>query len=141
MENERPIPDLFIKPLEAHHEPGGSILPVVHFSDHILRRFGAAQVLRLSPDFKVEMRMREVADEAWALLEGSATFVWHDLRPESPSLDAWLRLRLDRPTLALVPFGVAFAPVPESDPCWLLRLMTHEESSPGDRTMPLEDLA
>ena len=140
MENNLSIHDLVIRPLEPRPDPGGGlILPVLRFSDHLLRRFGGAEVLRLRLDHKVQLRVREAADEIWALLDGKAEFIWHDLRPDSPSRDHWQRISLEEPTLALVPFGVAFAVRPQSDPCWLLRLMTHEPGDhPGDRTLPHE---
>jgi hypothetical protein len=105
--------------------PGAGRLGILAFEDHLLRRFGSAEVVRLTPgdDFRV---LRAKADEVWALLEGVAEFDLEDRRPSSPTLAVRQAIRLETPTRILLPFGVRLhvRPTPEA---FLLRLMSHSE--------------
>ena len=101
-----PIHDLYIKNIPPIEETGAIRWPTLRDSDHILRRFGFAEVVRAHGPSK--LHIREVADEVWTLYEGRVEFHWHDLRQNSPTYDNQYHLICDRPTLVLVPFGVAF---------------------------------
>ncbi len=120
------IHDLFIRPLHAEQEPEGSRLEVLRYSDHLLRRFGLAEVVFLKSAQVRPARLRIKADEVWALLEGKVDFSWHDQRSSSPTRGAKYRLSCDEPTLVLAPFGVAFQVRAVDGPAQLLRLATHE---------------
>lgn len=121
-----PIHDLFIRPLQAEHDPEGWRLEVLRYSDHLLRRFGLAEVVFLKSAQVRPARLRIMADEVWALIEGSVEFSWHDQRSSSPTRGANYQLRCDEPTLVLAPFGVEFEVRAVDGPAQLLRLATHE---------------
>jgi hypothetical protein len=140
MPEEHPIHDLYIRPIEVIEDQGVKRWPAVSDTDHLLRRFGHAEVIRLTDKSKPRMRVREVADEVWALVDGSAEFIWHDLRPGSPSNDRQYSITCDEPTLVLVPFGVAFGYRPVLTPVTLLRITTHaDEHAEGDKDYSLPD--
>lgn len=121
-----PIHDLFIRSLHVERDSNGAKLEVLRYSDHLLRRFGFAEVVFLESDQVRPSEIRNVADEVWALVQGSAQFRWLDLRSSSPTRDAAYQLDCDQPTLVLVPFGVEFAVQAVGGPAQLLRLSTHE---------------
>lgn len=122
-----PIHDLYIKTIQPIEEPGVIRWPTLRDSDHILRRFGFAEVVRALPESPLKLTVREVADEVWALCEGKVEFHWHDLRQNSPTHNIQYRLLCDRPTLVLVPFCVAFGFRVLDGPATLLRLASHDE--------------
>lgn len=121
-----PIHDLFIRSLHIERDSNGATLNVLRYSDHLLRRFGFAEVVFLESDQVRPAELRDVADEVWALVEGSAQFRWLDRRSSSPTRDATYQLDCDQPTLVLVPFGVEFTVEAVGRPAQLLRLSTHE---------------
>lgn len=121
-----PIHDLFIRTLHTEHDHEGSRLEVLRYSDHLLRRFGLAEVLFLETGQVRSARLRKVADEVWALVEGSVVFSWQDQRSSSPTHRANFQMRCNRPTLVLAPFGVEFEVRAVDGPAQLLRLATHE---------------
>lgn len=121
-----PIHDLFIRSLHIEQDSNGATLEVLRYSDHLLRRFGFAEIVFLESDQVRPVGLRIVADEAWALVEGSVQFRWRDLRPSSPTREATYQLDCDQPTLVLVPFGVEFEVRAVGGPTQLLRLSTHE---------------
>lgn len=134
-----PIPDLLIRPLAFSSRDGITRWPALRDTDPLLRRFGLAEVLRISPQGRPSLRCRAAADEVWALLEGAAEFLWHDLRPESPSHGHLHRLLATSPTVVLAPFGVAFGLRAVDGPALLLRLATHSDVDPeasADREYP-----
>ncbi len=134
-----PIHDLYIKTILPIEESGVIRWPTLLDSDHILRRFGFAEVVRARPESPSKLNVREVADEVWALIEGRVEFHWHDLRQNSPTYDNQHRLIYARPTLMLVPFGVAFGYRVLDGPATLLRLATHGEGvHEGDYQIPGE---
>ncbi len=128
-DSQFPIHDLYAKPLNERATPGDRRIPILSYSDHLLRRFGLAEVVMLTPGAKSQQRVRQVADEVWALVSGQVEFRWEDLREGSPSRGAQCSLRCDRPTLVLVPFGVAFSVHAHDGPAQLIRLATHEDQS------------
>ncbi|NIS83254.1 MAG: hypothetical protein GTO14_24325 [Anaerolineales bacterium] len=135
-----PIHDLFIRPIEVIEEPGVTRWPALADTDHLLRRFGHAEIVRLQEETKTRLRVREVADEIWALVDGSVEFIWHDLRTNSPSYDRQYRYQCDQPTLVLVPFGVAFGHRLIQPPVTLLRITTHANGeTTGDREFDFTD--
>ncbi len=81
----------------------------------------------MAPAKEGVLRIRETADEVWALLEGRAEFIWHDRREGSPSYDLWHRLTSEEPTVVLVPFGVAFGVRAIGEEALFARLTTHEQ--------------
>lgn len=127
MPERLPIHDLFIRPLQLETTTEGSALTVLRYSDHLLRRFGLAEVLLLEADQERSTSTRQVADEVWALVRGAAEFEWQDLREDSPTCDQYYRIRCDRPTLVLAPFGVAFGIRSVDGPAEFIRLATHED--------------
>ncbi len=121
-----PIHDLFVRPLQIERDANGATLDILHYGDHLLRRFGFAEVVFLEGDQIRKAEPRKVADEVWALVVGEAQFNWLDLRLSSPSRDSSYQLDCDQPTLVLVPFGVEFSVQAVGGPAQLLRLSTHE---------------
>ena len=121
-----PIHDLLIRSLHVEQDSNGASLEVLRYSDHLLRRFGFAEVVFLESEQSRPVLLRKVADEAWALVEGGVQFRWLDLRSSSPTRDATYQLDCDQPTLVLVPFGVEFTVQAVGGPAQLLRLSTHE---------------
>ena len=121
-----PIHDLFVRTLHVEQGSNGAKLEVLRYSDHLLRRFGFAEVVFLKSDQVRPAVSRKIADEVWALIEGSVQFTWRDLRPSSPTHQETYMLECNEPTLVLVPFGVAFEVRAVDGPSQLLRLSTHE---------------
>jgi hypothetical protein len=134
-----PIHDLYIKTILPIEEPGVVRWPTLRDADHILRRFGFAEFVQARPGLTSKFTVREVADEVWVLYEGQVEFHWHDLRQNSPTHNSRYRLICTRPTLILVPFGVAFGYQVLDGPATLLRLATHVEGvHEGDYQIPWE---
>lgn len=134
-----PIHDLIIRPLPSAKVAQGTAIVVLAEDDHLLRRFGHLEILHLERSTPQELAIREVADEAWALLEGRVDFLWQDLRTVSPSHGVRFRQRASEPTLVLVPFGVAFGVQVLSAEAKLVRISTHKPGQhAGDHTLPLE---
>jgi len=121
-----PIHDLFVRTLHIEQDSNGAKLEVLRYSDHLLRRFGFTEVIFLKRDQARPAALRQIADEVWALVEGSVQFSWRDLRSSSPTHEATYRLDCDEPTLVLVPFGVEFVVRALDGPSQLLRLSSHE---------------
>ena len=120
--DESVIHDVLLTPLST--APAGR-QAILAFEDHLLRRFGSAEVVRLGPGepFRV---LREKADEIWALLDGAAEFLLEDTRPTSPTLGVKQAVRMDSPARLLVPFGVQLEVRPDPKAS-LLRIMSHSE--------------
>jgi dTDP-4-dehydrorhamnose 3,5-epimerase-like enzyme len=134
------IHDLLIRPIESVDRHGFTRWMALRDADHLLRRFGVAEVVHAEPGSRTELVQRSVADEVWALIEGAADFFWRDLRAGSPTQNGVVRLHLSEATLMLVPFGVAFGFQTADQNAWLLRLATHTDGEhPGDRTLAWED--
>jgi hypothetical protein len=139
MKSNFPIHDLFIRKLSAIEQHGEIHIPILAFDDHLLRRFGFAESVRLEPEHQSDMKVREVADEIWASLGGEALFRWRDLREESPSYEQCYERMIQEPTLALIPFGVAFGVQTFNKPVHIIRFSTHLEGlHDGDRNLPWE---
>jgi hypothetical protein len=121
--DESVIHDVLLTPLSS--APAGR-QAILAFEDHLLRRFGSAEVVRLGPGqaFRV---MREKADEVWALLEGAAEFQLEDQRSTSPTLAVSQAVRMETPTRLLLPFGVRLLVRPDPRALFL-RIMTHSEA-------------
>jgi len=136
-----PIHDLFIRRIPAERDGSEQRWIALQDGDHLLRRFGLAEVVRVEADLQPAMRLREAADEVWALIEGKVEFRWHDHRSDSPTSGVEHRIVCDTSTLVLSPFGVAFGFRPLGGPALLLRLATHAEGShDGDRRLSWEKL-
>jgi dTDP-4-dehydrorhamnose 3,5-epimerase-like enzyme len=142
LSQELPIHDLFIRSIPITENRCERRWLALQESDHLLRRFALAEVVRADPDRQEGMRLRSVADEVWALIEGRVEFRWHDLRPGSPTQGSQHRLVCSDPTLVLAPFGVAFGFLPLDGPALLLRLATHVDGlHEGDRDLEWESPA
>ena len=121
-----PIHDLFVRTLHVEQGSNGAKLEVLRYSDHLLRRFGFAEVVFLRSDQVRPAVSRKIADEVWALIEGSVQFTWRDLRLSSPTHQETYELDCNKPTLVLVPFGVEFEVRAAEGLSQLLRFSTHE---------------
>ena len=97
------------------------------YSDHLLRRFGQADVVHLERGGRLERKEDDTADEVWALIDGEATFEWEDRRSSSPTSGGKASLAAQEPITVLVPFGVAFRVTAVGGPAILLRLSTHAD--------------
>ena len=134
-----PIHDLFIRRIPTIEEPNATRLIALRDTDHLLRRFGQAEVVHALPEPHMRLRSREIADEVWALIEGMVEFAWHDLRQYSPTYDRWHHLTCDKPTLVLVPFGVVFGYRALGGSASLLRLTTHPDGEhDGNQELNME---
>ena len=134
-----PIHDLYIRRIPTIEGPNATRLIALRDTDHLLRRFGQAEVVQAQPGPKTQLRSREIADEVWALIEGKVEFVWHDLRQDSPTYDRWHHLICDKPTLVLVPFGVSFGYQALGGSASMLRLTTHPDGvHDGDQELIME---
>jgi dTDP-4-dehydrorhamnose 3,5-epimerase-like enzyme len=134
------IHDLYARPLKPQTDERGERWGLLRFEDHLLRRFGLAELVRTTPDAPAALRARSVADEVWILIDGKVEFSWHDLRPGSPTEGRKDRLACTEPTLVLAPFGVAFGYRALEGRASLFRLATHGESGAEDiRLLPWED--
>lgn len=141
MPTDIPIIDLYLKRLVPQQDSGLTAWVPLRDDDHLLRRFGQVEVLRMDPDAGPLCRLRSVADETWALLVGSAEFRWRDSRAASPSNGKTFHLLLDEPTLALVPFGVGFGVRAIEEGTLLVRISSHEDGThEGDQILAWEDL-
>jgi hypothetical protein len=125
MPYETKIPDLLIKPLPDQEFEGGKLFPLLRFDDHLLRRFGAMVKIDLKAGSRLQPVLRESADEIWIVLSGAMQGYWMDRRDNSPTAGTRETHRLTSQTLALLPFGVAFACRTDTEDCELLRVMTH----------------
>ena len=97
------------------------------YSDHLLRRFGQADVVHLERGGRLERKEDDTADEVWALIDGEATFEWEDRRSSSPTSGRKASLAAQEPITVLVPFGVAFRVTAGGGAAILLRLSTHAD--------------
>ncbi len=120
------IPDVHL--LVLKFESGRLI--ALRDDDHLLRRFGQAEVRRFSAGEQTHFTLRAVADEIWAPAEGAAEFILVDRRGQSPSKDKVVQIRLtaNKPQSLLIPFGVAYSIRAESE-ALLLRLATHVDGA------------
>jgi hypothetical protein len=121
------IHDGLITPLAPSSRSWGEAMPILAFQDHLLRRFGRIELIRLRDEGEFEGR-RTVADEVWALVEGAADVLLADERQDSPTRGARQSHRLEAPTRLLLPFGVHLRIVARSGAALLLRIMTHSEA-------------
>lgn len=98
--------------------------------DHLLRRFGQAEVRQVTQQDGENFTIRAVADEIWALLDGSANVILIDKRAKSPTEDHALKLRFDEEELkgVLIPAGVAYA-VFSDKAARLMRICTHADGT------------
>jgi hypothetical protein len=121
------IHDAFTKQIEPQRSGSEQRWTLLRYDDHILRRFGLAELIRSERSDFGEIRVREVADEVWVNLEGPAEFHLRDLRESSPTHGTDQIIRCDHPTLCLVPFGVGFAFRVIGEGCLFARLATHAD--------------
>ena len=126
------IHDLYARPVSSISTERGKSWPLLRFEDHLLRRFGLAELVRALPGASPRLRARPVADEIWILIEGTAEFVWRDSRSDSPTQGREDRVEYAEPTLVLVPFGVAFGFRATKGPATLIRIATHAEGEDED---------
>lgn len=118
------IHDVVVQPLSPD-EIAAHRTTVLRRDDHLLRRFGAAEILRLAPGESLVLQ-RRVADEVWTLVEGVAGFILKDERPDSPTQGAIESLPLDPAQRLLIPFGVRAEVRADQGAVVVLRIMTHD---------------
>lgn len=135
-----------LEPIEGIHDLVALRLPVLsnalgvrrraalQTSDHLLRRFGQADMLHLDPGATLDIPDRSLVDEIWVLVDGEVKFEWEDRRADSPTQGGRARLSAKEPTAVLTPFGVAFHVTAGSESAILLRLASHgdDEVSAGE---------
>ncbi len=138
MQPDLPIHDLFIRPIREIGEGNHRRLVLLADHDHLLRRFGLSEAVWLGAGGDTGLRVRAIADEVWAVVDGSVEFVWHDLRKDSPTFDRWHHLASIEPTLVLAPFGVAFGVRGLAERSLLMRFATHAEADAGDAELQWE---
>ena len=103
-------------------------LVVLGENDHLLRRYGQVDVIKLEPGIPLETIRASGADEIWTLLEAEANLRLADLREESPTLDEMLEITLsgENPQAVLIPFGVG-AQISTRVGAMLLRVTSHAD--------------
>lgn len=129
------IHDLLIEPLSRHATDSGWALSALRYEEPRLHRIGWIQVVHLKANQRTPFRLRSRADEVWVLLDGVATFRWHDQRSDSPSKDERHEHSAGEPVRVLAPFGVAFGVHAGDGGATLLRLATEVEGD-QDRELP-----
>ena len=102
MPTNYPIHDLYIRELEYREINDLTRLPLLHFEDHLLREFGYSEFVRVRAGTAVNSDVRQVADEVWALIEGTVTFSWKDTRENSPTFNSEHQITSNTPMLMLV---------------------------------------
>jgi hypothetical protein len=107
-------------------------LTILAFEDHLLRRFGREEIIRLQPGEAFRI-LRGRADEVWILVDGSADLDLEDTRAVSPTSGERRSIKIVGPTRLLLPFGVRMD-LRAVSPTLLLRIMTHSETE--DRPSP-----
>lgn len=117
------IHDALVTPLTPDED---GRLPILAFEDHLLRRFGRVEIVRLNPGLGFRV-LRIKADEVWTLIEGSADLRLEDTRAGSPTSGARQSVVAESPTRVLIPFGVRLH-VSTASAAVLLRVMTHSEA-------------
>jgi dTDP-4-dehydrorhamnose 3,5-epimerase-like enzyme len=133
------IRDLLIEPLSTKDDGTGSLLSLLSFDDHLLRRFGQLDLVGKAPGQFTQLRMRSVADEIWVLIDGKAKCMCRDLRPGSPSEGIEMQFEISAPVRVFVPFGVAFGWQALEQPALMLRCATHQDGDhQDDQTIALE---
>lgn len=125
--------------LTFEHDSMEQRLIAASHHDHLLRRFGAAELIELETGSQPTLRLRKEADEIWILFHGSAWLRMKDTRLESPTQGETRELELAAPTRALIPFGVAAGWRPAETPIRLLRLSTHTESESEVQTLEWDE--
>jgi len=127
--SEFEISDMVVRNLDWRN----GTLTVIKESDHLLRRFGEVDVVKVEPRGAVQV-FRQQADEIWALLSGQVSLHLQDQRQDSPSQGAEVDLDIsqDSPQAVLIPFGV-LCKVFSTPGATLVRISTHQDGShPGD---------
>ena len=112
-------------------------------TDHLLRRFGRCDVIRLSENTNTDFRLRAEADEIWSPISGKGCFFLVDMREDSPSQECVMRIEFaeDLKQAILIPFGVARAIVCKRD-ALLVRFSTHQDNEHAeDRTISFDNLS
>jgi mannose-6-phosphate isomerase-like protein (cupin superfamily) len=130
---EYPIHDIFIRPLAESQHPYGRSLALLAHDDHLLRRFGCAEWVRIEAGQARPFQLRQQADEIWVVLRGQAEASWADRRPGSPTRQATMRRQFAEPTLMLVPFGVAFKIRALDEPVTAIRFQSHSPREDPER--------
>lgn len=120
------IPDVWIRAIASEPSRMGDRFTALAYDDHLLRRFGALEVIRLNPGSRLEPVLREEADEVWVLLEGTVDCVIRDLREGSPTSGKGFERTLTRTSQLFLPFGVAFGVSAGDTGAVLLRIATHQ---------------
>jgi dTDP-4-dehydrorhamnose 3,5-epimerase len=140
MQQDPPIHDLIVRPIAVVEEPHAQRWIALRETDHILRRFGQAEVLRISPSAFSTLHLRRRADEVWMLIDGRVEFLWRDMREDSPTFGRTHQITCHEPTQVLVPFGVAFGTRAIDGPSLLIRVSTHaDDPQERDRVIPAGD--
>jgi hypothetical protein len=119
---EPAIHDVLLTPLAPASAGRQALLA---FDDHLLRRFGGLEIVRLHRGDSLGV-LRRVADEVWIMLDGAVDVRLEDTRPSSPTLGSAATFRLQTHHRLLLPFGVRGG-VRADTAASLLRLMTHTE--------------
>lgn len=128
------IPDVWIRDIASEPSTMGDRFTALSYNDHLLRRFGLLEVIRLNPGSRFEPILREEADEVWVLVEGTAECVFRDLRDGSPTSGTVIERTLTRTSQVFLPFGVAFGLSAGDSGAVLLRVATHQPGPDSPET-------
>ena len=122
---ETSIHDLYLRKIKGIDHGATHRLSIYQYEDHLLRNLKAVEFVKVSPRSELIMYVRDVADEVWTIIQGEASFYWHDRRVNSPTFDIEFEYSTSSPLMMLVPFGVAFGYRALSTEVSLIRLATH----------------
>jgi hypothetical protein len=118
---------VLIETLTFDSQPTQHRLIALRYGDHLLRRFGLAEVIEAPDGKSPHLLLRPEADEVWVLLKGAITLDLLDRRSDSPTRGQSQSVELQAPSRVLIPFGVAAGWRTISGPVQILRLTTHSE--------------
>ena len=110
-------------------------LGVLSEEDHLLRRFGQLDLVKLEPGLTLTTHRVNGSDEIWTLISGEAELMLTDQREESPTNQQTHQVSLNekQPQVLLIPFGVEVE-ISSHAGGLLLRVSSHADYlSPADR--------
>ena len=118
------IPDVYI--FQVPRDVGQ--VRVVSEHDHVLRRFGQVDLIKLTAGEKQKQAARPEADQIFSVIQGNVTLELQDDRQESPSagIQQVISLSAADPVSILIPFGVVCEIECERE-ALLARVTTHAD--------------
>jgi hypothetical protein len=138
MPTEYSIADMHVFPLKRQ----AGRVSLVKDNDHLLRRFGALELIDLASGEQTEFTSRAEADRFLFPVSGEFMVNLVDLRESSPSKGkrTEIRVKSDEPQGILIPWGVACS-LSTSNASRLIILSTHSDQHPEDLIVRQDELS